>query len=269
MMESQAIWQVQRCEGSEYLCSILEFLLPEYIRIFGQDVMTAATCIVYNDSSSECPRFNHTTPLTIRLSQASLSFWAQTIYQLSHELCHYAMYQTKQDKTQTLSWFEEIVSEAMSLYALHYAADNWKKCKLSNISPEFGVRIQDYLDGVLRSASSDGFKRCDTIEKLKNYESCKRPENDRATHVEERNIMYEAIMREPNEASCFLQYQRYIQPENGVALDFATWYRDEPKSLILQLCSIFPIKGEEEKCNARTNHLHHLQGLEPVQSPAG
>lgn len=115
-MSNHANWLIQRCEGAEYLDSLLEFLLPEYIRIFGQDIMTTTPCIVHNDPDSECPYFHHTTPLKIRLSMSELSYWAQMVYQLSHELCHYAMYQTKQDKTKTLSWFEEIVCEAMSLY---------------------------------------------------------------------------------------------------------------------------------------------------------
>lgn len=248
-MENQTIWQVQRCEGAEYLCSILEFLFPEYVRIFGQEVMTAAPCIVYNDPNSKCPRFIHSNPLTIRLHQKSLSFWAQTIFQLSHELCHYAMYQTKQDKTQTLSWFEEIVCEAMSLYALHYAAENWNKCKLAKYAPDFEKHIREYLENELLCDASDGFEQCSTVEKLQYYENGKFPENDRVTHVKERNKIYEAILRDPSEASCFLHYQWYIKPENGVVFDFNAWHKDDPKNLVLQLLSIFPIKGEEkEQC---------------------
>ena len=245
-MGNQAIWQVQLCERSEDLRSILEFLLAEYVRIFGQEVMTAAPCIVYNDPTALCPMFEHRTPLRIRLSQSSLSYWVQTVYQLSHELCHYAMYQTKQDKTQNLSWFEEIVCEAMSLYALHYAAKNWSKCKLAKYAPDFGKHIQEYLDGLLLCDASDGFEQCNTVEKLQNYEHEKFPENDRATHLKERNRIYEAILRDPTEASCFLHYQWYIQPENGVVFDFAAWYKDDPKNLVVQLLNIFPIKGKEK-----------------------
>ena len=118
-MKDIPVWKVQKCDGAEYLMALLQFLLAEYSRVFGTDIMTAEECIVYNDPESECPRiiFN-TVPIRIRLHQKSLSFWAQTIFQLSHEMCHYAMYQAKEDKEQTLSWFEEIVCEAMSLYAL-------------------------------------------------------------------------------------------------------------------------------------------------------
>lgn len=245
-MSNQAIWQVQKCEGSDYLVEILKFLLPEYIRIFGKEVMLNAPCIVYNDTNAKCPRFNHTEPLTIRLHQKSLSFWAQTIFQLSHEMCHYAMYQTKKDKDQTLSWFEEIVCEAMSLYALEYAAKNWNKCSLYRISPDFGKHIQEYLDNELKCTALDGFAQCTTVPKLKNYESGKYPENDRTSHVTERNKIYTAISQNPTEVSCFLHYQWYIQPEDGVTFDFISWHRDDPKNLILQILSIYPIKGKEK-----------------------
>ena len=205
-----------------------------------------APCIVYNDTNAKCPCFNHTEPLTIRLNQESLSFWAQTIFQLSHEMCHYAMYQAKEDKEQTLSWFEEIVCEAMSLYALEYAAKNWNKCALYRINPDFRNHIQDYLDNELKCTALDGFAQCNTVPKLKIYESGKYPENDRATHVTERNRIYAAISQDPTEASCFLRYQWYIQPKDGVTFDFAAWYKDDPKNLILQLLSIYPIKGEEK-----------------------
>ena len=246
-MSNQSIWQVQKTDGAESLVSIIEFLLPEYIRIFGRDVMTAAPCVVYNDPSSECPLFSHTLPLRIRLAQLSLDYWAQTIYQLSHEMCHYAMHQTKQDKEQTLSWLEEIVCEAMSLYALHYAAENWHKCKLAVKDPGFDNCIRRYLDKELKCVASDGFARCNTIEKLQFYESEANPENDRASHLTERNRIYQAIVKEPTELLCVLHYQNYIQPENGVAIDFASWYEAEPKNLILQLFRIFPIKGEEKQ----------------------
>ena len=239
-------WRVQQCEGAEYLCSILEFLLPEYVTIFGEEVMTVAPCIVYNDPNSECPLFEHTSPLSIRLSQTSLSFWAQTVYQLSHELCHYAMYQTKHDKSKTLSWFEEIVCEAMSLYALHYAARNWHKCKLAKCAPDFGNNIQEYLDNLLLCDATDGFEQCNTVEKLQCYERGQFPEKDRATHVRERNRIYEAVLRNPTEASCFLNYQWYIQPANGVVLDFDAWLKKESKDLVLQLFGISPIKDEEK-----------------------
>ena len=131
-------WTVQNAEHSEHGVYILAFLLTEFARLFGPDVMFNEDCIVYNDPSSECPMLIiNTTHVRIRLSQPNYSYWCQTIYQLSHEMCHYAFRQRKINKEFTLSWFEEIVCEAVSLYFLKYASERWSNCQLSQWSPSF------------------------------------------------------------------------------------------------------------------------------------
>ena len=119
-----------KTEGYEYLIDLLDFLLIEYVRIFGEDTLYAEKCLIYNDPEAECPMLIiNAIPIQIRLAQSSLNYWAQTIFQLSHELCHYCIRQRKDNKNYTLSWFEEIVCEAISLYFLKWAADNWNKCR--------------------------------------------------------------------------------------------------------------------------------------------
>ena len=139
-------WIVVSNEGSEYLKEILSFLLKRFIEIFGQETMNAEICYVCNISNADCPMLiTNSTPICIRLAQSSLSFWAQTIYQLSHEMCHYAIRQHKVNKDFTLKWFEEITCEAASMYFLQYAAINWKKCRLSKLDPSFCTSIESYL----------------------------------------------------------------------------------------------------------------------------
>ena len=94
---------------------VLSFLLEEFSRVFGCEIMTNENCIVYNDPCSKYPMLiTNIAPVHIRLSQNDLNAISQTIYQLSHELCHYAIRQRKANKSFTLSWFEEIVCEAAS-----------------------------------------------------------------------------------------------------------------------------------------------------------
>lgn len=239
---NKSTWQVAQCENAEYIIKIANFLLPEYSRIFGYEVMFATPCVIFNSPNSDSPIFIHETqPLAILLTQQELSYWAQTIYQLSHEMCHYAMYQTKQDKSRILSWFEEIVCEAMSLYALHYAAENWHNCQLSSINAKFGKSIQGYLDHQLARIPLDEFSQCNTPVKLMGYEKSNQPENNRATHLAERNRVYHEILKNPLEASCFLHYTQYIDPSNDLLIDFETWLRDEPCNLVHQLYNIYPI----------------------------
>ena len=114
-------WTIQKAERSDQATSILLFLLEEFSRLVGADIMFREDCVVYNDPHADCPMLIiNTLPVHIRLVQCNYLYWTQTIYQLSHERCHFAFRQCKENKKFTLRWFEEIVCEAMSLYALDY-----------------------------------------------------------------------------------------------------------------------------------------------------
>ena len=93
-MQEPSIWKIQNCNGADYLVALLQFLLTESSRIFGSGTMFAEECVDFNDQGADCPMLIiNLTPVRIRLAQPDLSFWAQTIFQLSHELCHYAIVQ--------------------------------------------------------------------------------------------------------------------------------------------------------------------------------
>lgn len=240
---SASVWYIQEGEGSEYLDSILKFLLLEYERIFGVDTMNNEPCIVYNDPQSECPmliinaNFINANFIKIRLSQKSLSFWAQTIFQLSHELCHYAIRQSKVNKDFTLSWFEEIVCEAMSLYALHWSAEHWEDCALARLNPEFSNHIRTYLEKELKSMGTDGFRMCTSVEALRDYDA----ESDRESYRNERNQLYYEIAKDPLASRCFCDYSRYVD-SNGITINFEEWEKDDPSPMVRFLHSLQPVK---------------------------
>lgn len=235
-----SIWTIQKEPCYENTYDILDFLLEEYSRIFGTNIMYNSPCYIYNDRNSPCPRID-VSPMRIRLGQQSLNFWSQTIYQLSHELCHYAIQQGKVNKSVWLSWFEEIVCEAMSLYALEYATYYWYKCKLCAINSEFYKSNAEYLGVVLAEPSTDGFKRCNTIEKLREYENNRYSESKRETHARERKIIYAYICANPLEARCFLDYDKYLNPDK-LTINFDAWLRDNPCEMVQQLAKIQPVK---------------------------
>lgn len=240
-------WVVVNAENSNQTGAILEFLLEEFCRIFGSDVMMNERCVVFNDPKSDCPRFNHSVPLCIRLHQSRLTLWSQTIFQLSHEMCHYAMHQTKANRDITLSWFEEIVCEAISLYALEYASKEWCKCELSRLDPNFFEAHKDYLDKELSTSFTYEFRNSDSLQKLVEYEAQALPENRRESHVYERNAVYRAISDNPLELRCVLDYTKYIE-DNGITIDFKRWIQDNPCNLLKKIEEIYPIKVE---------HCHH------------
>lgn len=229
-------WIVQNDVGVEYLVEIMGFLIPEYVRIFGKDKMYGESCIVYNDTEAECPMLiTNLAPVRIRLAQESLSYWTQTIFQLSHELCHYVIRQNKGIRDNTLSWFEEILCEAMSLYALRWAADNWANCALCARNPNYDISIKEYLNEQLNLNCSDGLAQCTSIEGLKNYIA----DENRISHRKERNYLYRAIEEDPLRCCCFCDYHKYID-ENRITIDFDEWEQEDNNPLIRVLRSVQP-----------------------------
>ena len=235
-------WTVQKAENCEQTCAILAFLLEEYVRIFGNEIMFNEDCIVFNDPHASCPMLiTNVTPVHIRLAQENLSCWSQTVFQLSHEMCHYAIRQHKENKEFTLSWFEEIVCESMSLYALEYASKLWNRCSLSQYMPRFGQRHEEYLLQELAKDSSNEFAQCDTIEKLIDYEKNKFPEMRRKAHCNERNFVYRAVSSNPQELKCVIDYSQYVE-SNGVTINFEKWSQEDNSNLLQELRKVQPIK---------------------------
>ncbi len=235
-------WTVQKSDGFENTVFILAFLLEEFSRIFGNDIMAIEDCIIFNDPHSECPMLiTNLSPIHIRLSQESLTAISQTIYQLSHEMCHYAIRQRKTNKDFTLSWFEEIVCEAVSLYALKYSSEQWEKCLLSQTQPHWAQAHKTYLENQLNRESTNEFQECDTVEKLMVYEKQELPERKRETHRAERNAIYRAISSNPMELKCVLNYSKYVE-NNGVTIDFDEWIKEDSSNLLQELKKIQPVK---------------------------
>ena len=247
-------WVVQSAESSDQAASILIFLLKEFSRLVGSDIMYNEDCTVYNDPHAECPMLlTGKSPVRIRLAQSSYLYWAQTVYQLSHEMCHYAFRQYKENKEYTLHWFEEIVCEAMSLYALKFISSNWRQCSPSKLNPQYDNSIETYLKNVLSQTFTSGLKGCDTVAKLTEYEKERRAESKRESIVTERNITYSALSSNPMELRCLLDYTKHIE-SNGVVIDFDGWIQDAPCNILCVLKQIQPVKCSSNK--TAMTHTH-------------
>lgn len=232
-----SIWKVEQDDRNNSVMSILQLLLIEFERIFGEEVMNNEMCIVYNDSKADCPMLKiGCNPIEIRLSQEETSYWAQTIFQLSHELCHYAIRQSKKNKLFTLSWFEEIVCEAMSLYILKWSAENWNDC--CKLEKKFDAQINDYLHKELAKRGNDNFQECNSLALLKKYDA----EKDRVSHRNERNGLYYEIIKNPMLCSCFCDYEKYVK-DDKVTIDFDRWEKNDDNPMIRFLHRLQPCIG--------------------------
>lgn len=233
------VWNIIPPDDDKWLHMIFDFLRSEYSRIFGEDTMTKELCTIYNDPIAECPMLiiNHK-PILIRLALSTPRDWNRAIYQLSHELCHYAIRQHKVNKEFTLSWFEEIICEAISLYALKYSSQNWERCELYRRDPGWASNIENYLNDELMRSATTRFSECTTIELLRKYEE--NESTNRETHINERNILYRAILALPAECRHFCEYQAYVDPNTGVTIDFSKWEKDNPSGIIKTLHNLQP-----------------------------
>ena len=212
--------------------------MGEFERIFGCDTVNGEKCLVYNDTQAGCPMLIiNSAPIRIRLAQSSLSCWSQTIFQLSHELCHYALRQHKAQKELTLSWIEEIMCEAVSLYALKYCAINWNQCGLNTRNPDYFKSIFEYLDNELNKSGTTGLKDCKTPELLSQYETI--ADTDRESHRNECILLYQEISKNPTDCLVFCKYQKYIN-SNGITIDFDTWENEDSSQLVRVLHKLQP-----------------------------
>lgn len=239
---SQPAWSVQNDNGSVNIVAIFDFIVNQFIEIFGIEHMNREMCLIHNDTTSDCPELSFSQPLSLRLAQPSTDYWAQTIYQMSHELCHYALRPPFKDNVLTyLSWFEEIICEAMSLYSLEKSAKNWKLCSLSAINPTFDNSILKYLKQECCKTGTDSFSKCNTVELLAEYNCQSLLHPDRDSHRNERNQVYEIISQDPHSLLAMKDYSNYIE-HNGVTIDFDSWYANIPCQLIVELKNIQPVK---------------------------
>ena len=227
------------------IAQLTGLMFPEFCRIFGKEAMNHATCIIYNDPNSECPM--HITNFEvrlIRLHQKKTSYWAQTIYQLSHEMCHYAIMYGKYNKDTYIKWLEETMCEAFSYYMLEYCGINWNKCELAKNNPSFKISIIQYLNEELEIKPNNLFILCNSVEKLRQYDRI--AEKDRETRRRERKMLYEAIRIEPTEAAAFMDYELYINPDTGITINWNRWIQDSKLNIIRVMRDIQPVKEEQE-----------------------
>ena len=224
-----------------YLFCLLKLLIEGYETNLKICFDSFETCYVFNDSNAECPMFIVNEGMNkIRLAQDDLSYWAQTIYQLSHEMCHYIFRHYKKDKDITLRWYEETVCEAISLYFLDYASKAWNKCELSNMNPHFYQSISDYLKNEIGKNPTNDFKICTNIDLLKEYEF--NNVYERKTRYAERNYLYKELLSNKDDFHVLLNYTNYLNGD-GLSFAFDNWERDYSSDLIMAIKDIQPIKS--------------------------
>ena len=237
MTVSNWILATRSADEQEKMHALFEFLLQQFVDIFGQAALSREMCIVYNDPAASCPMLiTNRTPIQIRTCTQSLSYWAQYIYQSSHELTHYVIRQYKEDKGAFIGWFEETLCEAMSLYILKSSSLRWHECALSHINPNYGTSLMDYFKSTYNETGPSSLKACRSLDDLKNVEStC---QTQRISRSIERNYLVDAFCTHPESISAFVYYPLYMRGD--LQIDFEKWKESDSTPLVSELESIQP-----------------------------
>ena len=223
---------IQTTEDEKYMRPLFDFTMQFFTEIFGEDIMSAEPCILYNDASSSCPMLIIAqVPIQIRTCAKDLSFWAQFIYQLSHEMTHYVIRQHKEDKSFIAGWLEETICEAVSLYILNVASKRWFECELFHSNQTYGKSLEEYLLSEYENKKSSALKNCHTMQALELINStC---ESDRPARGIERNYLYDTFCEMPSLIAEFVWYPLYML--DHLRVDFSRW-ECERKSTQLISC---------------------------------
>ncbi len=204
------------------LFSIITKLFQE---IFGEKAIFSEPCIIYNDPTAKCPRIIWEqdgyllSPIKIRLSLPRFTLWSKAIYQLSHELTHYVIRQYKPDKQFTLSWFEESLCEAMSLYTLKLVAERWSECTLSQGDPVYAVSITEYWREEYSRRAPSVLQQCTSLEQLQDVEISS--QENRELRLYERNYLFDTFVEMPTAISDFVFYTWFMRDK--LRVDFDAW----------------------------------------------
>jgi len=233
-------WYYTTASGTAdpYIEGIFPPLYNKFVELFGRQVMTHTTVIIFCDANAPCPMIMpYVDRYYLRLAQQSTEYWSQMIYQLSHEMMHFAFFASfpgynQNDlamllDTQRSAWNEEIIAEAISLYMLRYMSENWQRSPLAQANPGYSSAIRSYLESVYNEASQ--YPR-----PLKSAGDYVRRENfhrtfnrtcyaNRADHMTERNHLYNLFVSARNEdIGEIINAYRYFNRDYKY-IDYAAW----------------------------------------------
>ena len=188
--------------SDDNVSKIIDFIWPVYKEIFGIEKIYGKQCIIYNDAESKHADTElGTDSVKIKLALKEPCMWNDMIFQLAYEMCYCILreYKRQWKKERYLSWYEETVCNAFSRYILKYSVENWNKCDLSNINPEYSKYIDEYLQMKIKE---EGTKQQENINKL-----------------------YDIFCENPKAINSLGKYYDYINKDNS-SIDVQCWSKD-------------------------------------------
>lgn len=178
------------------------------------------------------PRFVYN---TVVLNCTNFLYWCQVIYQLSHELAHCTISRMNDgSRVNEVSWIEETICEATSLYCLKWFSENWTLISLSSLSPTFSISIKSYLDSCLERNGTNRLSCCKSVYELE--EINRTSQMRREDRLNEMNLLYSLIRND--DLVALFSYRNYVLG-GTVTMDTDAYSRAyQSVGAIQYLCSI-------------------------------
>lgn len=140
---------------------------------------------------------------------------------MSHEITHAGIQYNSPSDSESISWIEETICEAMSLFFLKRAACTWEKIKPDWFDESYKDDIDSYLKDMLSETGTDELTKCTNLKMLKSID--RESQNNRNTRKNEMHKLFSYI----DDTSIFglISYRKYIMA-GTILLDTKKYKRD-------------------------------------------
>ena len=233
-------WTVQ-----DDIFPLFKYILPMFESIFGQATMSKEPCSVYIDmncSTAPVTAFN-TTRIILKVKPGCFN---QVVFQLGHELTHYAVRQTTnyQYTNCPIAAFEEPAAEAIALYILKLCAETWIRCSLYQYNTDYAKCFEAYrLDRYNEAAGIVPNNYGEWTSICNKFTGSLTSDTQRPNVSIMRNTLYDTFIQFPADIGLFIKYPLYIRsiPYEKL-IDETIWRTAEPlkSSFISSICAIQP-----------------------------
>lgn len=168
-------------------------------------------CYVEINTSLDAPHYIDSAKKSsghhIELTVSHFNLWNQMLFQLAHEITHCFIFCNNQSVAHSISWVEETICEAMSLFFLKLSSQNWSRLPLYKINPKYARQfITPYLENEIeKDAGADKLGSCASYDELLHIEMTS--QSNREYRHEETVKLYELIKK--NDIAGLVKYRDY------------------------------------------------------------
>ena len=168
-------------------------------------------CYVEINTSLDAPHYINSAKQSsghhIELTVSHFNLWNQMLFQLAHEITHCFIFCNNQSVAHSISWVEETICEAMSLFFLKLSSQNWSRLPLYKINPKYARQfITPYLENEIeKDAGADKLGSCASYDELLHIEMTS--QSNREYRHEETVKLYELIKK--NDIEGLIKYRDY------------------------------------------------------------